>query len=116
MVPRLVGPATLRERPELAARLGGTIEDTSPEGIAAAVRAMMTRPDATAEVAAFRGPALIVSGSEDALTPPALQEAIHARIPSATYAVIEGAGHLSSLERPADFNAILLRFLHSLPA
>jgi pimeloyl-ACP methyl ester carboxylesterase len=116
MVPKLLGTTTLRERPEVAARVRGPIEDTSADGMAAAVRAMMTRPGATAEVAAFRGPALIVSGSEDTLTPPALQDAIHAVMPSATHEVIAGAGHLCSLERPAEFNAVLLRFLHSVAA
>ena len=113
---KLLGETTQRERPEVAARLRGTIEEASSDGIAAAVRAMMTRPDATREAAAWRSPALIVSGSEDTLTPPPLQAAIHAVMPGSAYSVIAGAGHLASLERPAAFNAELLRFLHSVPA
>jgi pimeloyl-ACP methyl ester carboxylesterase len=33
------------------------------------------------------------------------------RIPGARFAVVEGAGHLLPMERPADFNAVLDRFL-----
>ncbi len=116
MPARLLGETTRRERPEVVTRLCGSIEDASSEGIAAAVGAMMTRPDSTAAAAAFRGPALIVSGSEDTLAPPPLQEALRAVMPGAAYSVIEGAGHLASLERPEEFNGVLLRFLHSLPA
>jgi 3-oxoadipate enol-lactonase len=57
---------------------------------------------------------LIVSGSEDALTPPPLQHAMHAAMPGSILEVIPGAGHLASVERPQEFNAILQRFLHSL--
>lgn len=84
--------------------------------MAAAVRAMMSRPDSTATASAWRGPALIVTGSEDALTPPSLQDAMRAVMPGAAHETIAGAGHLASFERPGDFSAVLLRFLHSLPA
>ncbi|MDQ3170484.1 MAG: alpha/beta hydrolase [Acidobacteriota bacterium] len=115
-MPRLFGETTMRERPALVERTRAAIADGDAAGMAGAVRAMMTRPDATAEAAAFRGPALIVSGSEDTVTPPPLQDAIRAVMPGAACSVIEGAGHLASLERPEAFNAALLRFLHSLPA
>ena len=115
-MPRLFGETTRRERPALVERARAVIADGAAAGLAAAVRAMMTRPDSTAAAAAFRGPALIVSGAEDALTPPALQEAIRAVMPGAAHAVMDRAGHLASLERPEEFNALLLRFLHSVPA
>lgn len=114
-MPKLLGGTTERERPDLKAALRATIEATSPAGIAAAVRAMMTRPDATAAAAAFTGPVLIVSGDEDALTPLPLQLAMHAAMPGSEHRVIHGAGHLASLERPAEFNQILQQFLHNVP-
>lgn len=113
-MPKLLGDTTERERPELKAALAAQIEATPPEAISAAVRALMTRPDATATAAAFQGPALVVSASEDALTPPPLQRAIGEAMRDAQLEVIEAAGHLASLERPREFNVILQRFLHSL--
>ncbi|MEX2272202.1 MAG: alpha/beta fold hydrolase [Vicinamibacterales bacterium] len=113
-MPRLLSETTERERPELKARLRAAIADAPAEGLAAAVRAMMTRPDSTDVAAAFEGPALIVSGAEDALTPPPLQQAMHEVMTRSRLEVIDAAGHLASLERPEAFNALLQRFLHSL--
>ena len=113
-MPKLLSDAAERERPDLVARLRATIADTPATGVDAAVRAMMGRPDSTAVAAAYGGPVLIVSGSEDALTPPPLQQAMHAAMPGSLLEVIPGAGHLASLEQPQQFNAILQRFLHSL--
>jgi 3-oxoadipate enol-lactonase len=108
------GATTARERPELIARVRATLAEAPAAGVAAAVRALMTRPDRTRAASSYDGPALLVSGAEDALTPPPLQQAMHAVMPRATLEVIEHAGHLASLERPGEFNAILQRFLHSL--
>ena len=115
-MPPLLGASTMRERPEMVARVRASIGEAPAEGMAAAVRAMMRRPDSEPQLRAFPRPVLIVSGSEDALTPPPLQEAMRAASPAARHETIEGAGHLASLEAPAAFNALLLRFLHTLKA
>ena len=112
-MPKLLGDTTERERPELKTRLRAVIEAAPAAGIEAAVRAMMARPDSTPQASAYADPALIVSGSEDALTPPPLQQAMHAVMRNSSLELIEGAGHLASLERPGAFNALLQRFLHS---
>ena len=113
-MPKLLGATTERERPELVARLRAEIAGAPPKGIEAAIRAMMTRPDSSATAGAIGVPALIVSGDEDVLTPPALQQAMHALIPGSVHETIAGAGHLASFERPEAFNPILRRFLHDL--
>ena len=115
-MPPLLGATTMRERPQLVARVRASVEEAPAEGMAAAVRAMMRRPGSEAVLGAFPGPVLIVSGREDVLTPPPLQEAMRAAAREAVHETVEGAGHLASLEKPADFNAILLRFLHTLKA
>ena len=38
-----------------------------------------------------------------------------AAIPGARLEIIRGAGHLSNLEQPARFNAVLTQFLEGLP-
>ncbi|MDQ3068212.1 MAG: alpha/beta hydrolase [Acidobacteriota bacterium] len=113
-MPKLLGAGTERAQPALVARVRAMIEDAPAEGMAAAVRAMMARPDSRQALAAFRGAIQIISGDEDALTPPPLQEAMRAAAPQARLDVIAGAGHLASLEQPQAFNALLQRFLHSL--
>lgn len=113
-MPPLLGATTMEERPEIVARVREWVAAAPDEGMAAAVRAMRDRPDSSGVAAAFTGPALVVSGAEDTLTPPPLQAAIAEAMPNATLVAIEGAGHLASLERPDIFNAALLRFLHIL--
>jgi len=56
-------------------------------------------------------PTLVISGARDAGAPPAMGEAIASRIPAARMAIIEGASHLSVLETPAEFDALLKAFL-----
>ncbi|QNM82270.1 alpha/beta fold hydrolase [Sphingomonas sabuli] len=61
--------------------------------------------------AAIRVPTLVMCGAEDRITPPALSEELAAMIPNAALALIDGAGHLANLERPAAFNARIDAFL-----
>lgn len=63
--------------------------------------------DFTAAASSIAVPTLCVAGDYDLATPPALVEALVAAIPNATYRLIEGAGHLPMVERPAVFAALL---------
>ena len=58
----------------------------------------------------FRMPALIVVGTEDYATPPAMAEVLHGAIPHARYEILEAARHLTPIER-ADTIAEMLREL-----
>jgi 3-oxoadipate enol-lactonase len=60
---------------------------------------------------AIRCPTLVLCGTEDRVTPPALSTALTKLIPGAIYEPIERAGHLSSLERPYEFNTFVGAFL-----
>ncbi|MEO7602275.1 MAG: alpha/beta fold hydrolase [Sphingomicrobium sp.] len=61
--------------------------------------------------AAIRCPTLVLCGAEDRVTPPALSTALVKLIPGASYGPIERAGHLSNLERAADFNTLVGAFV-----
>jgi pimeloyl-ACP methyl ester carboxylesterase len=56
-------------------------------------------------------PTLVVAGSADRFLPRAHPEAFAAGIPGARLVVIEGAGHMVPLERPAEFTAAVRQFL-----
>jgi 3-oxoadipate enol-lactonase len=56
-------------------------------------------------------PTLILCGSDDKVTPPALSNELAALVPGALYVEIERAGHLSNLERPEDFNRAVEEFI-----
>jgi len=61
----------------------------------------------------IRCPTLVISGARDAGAPPAMGEAIASRIPGARMETIENASHLSVLETPAQFDALVKDFLAS---
>jgi 3-oxoadipate enol-lactonase len=54
---------------------------------------------------------LVIAGEFDRLFPPPVCQEIASSIAGATFAVIDGAGHLSSLDSPLPFNELLLGFL-----
>ena len=72
--------------------------------------------DQRERVRAIRCPVLILCGSEDRITPPALSEDLKDRLPHATLVEIAGAGHLSNIEQPAIFNRVLGAFLAGVEA
>jgi pimeloyl-ACP methyl ester carboxylesterase len=74
-------------------------------------KAIMERPDSRPGLGAIRCPTVVICGREDRLTPLELSEEIVSLVPGARLEVIESCGHLSTMERPAEVNAILRRWL-----
>jgi 3-oxoadipate enol-lactonase len=60
---------------------------------------------------AIRIPTLVLCGTEDRITPPALSTALMKLIPGAHYQAIERAGHLTNLEQPEAFNTLVGAFI-----
>jgi 3-oxoadipate enol-lactonase len=116
MMSRLLGSETQMHHPEIAEVVRGIAGKQSSAGIVAALQALRDRPDATGSLSAIRVPTLVVVGAEDILTPPAASEAMVAAIPGSRYAKIAAAGHLSNLEQPEMFNAVVGSFLGTLAA
>lgn len=110
MIPNLVSPEASAE---LRARIEQLIVVNSPEGAAAATRAMGRRVDNTPVLATIACPTLVLTGRYDSLTPPADGVAMAAEIPGGRHELLEGAGHLSNLEAPSAFNAAVRGFLES---
>jgi 3-oxoadipate enol-lactonase len=67
--------------------------------------------DQSDRVRAIRVPTAVICGALDRATPPALSEALAAAIAHSELTIIDGAGHLSNLERPVEFNRAVDRFL-----
>ena len=82
-----------------------------PEIFAAQSRALASRPDQSAPLAAFKGPALVLMGEHDILCPRARHDLMHALMPQSRLAIIAGAGHLPTLEKPDETTAELRRWL-----
>jgi pimeloyl-ACP methyl ester carboxylesterase len=60
-------------------------------------------------------PCLVIAGEFDRLFPPSVCEKVATLITGARFSIIPGAGHLSSLDSPKQFNELLLQFLRDLP-
>jgi pimeloyl-ACP methyl ester carboxylesterase len=111
---KVLAPATLSEKPETVERVREMILKTEPQGAANALRGMARRPDQTDFLEEILAPTLILVGSEDKLTPPTDAELMRREIRGSRLEIINGASHLSNLERPAEFNLALRSFLDEL--
>jgi pimeloyl-ACP methyl ester carboxylesterase len=74
-------------------------------------RALRDRPDQQATLLAFKGPALVLMGEDDRLCPRDRHELMLALMPQSRFAVIDGAGHLPTLEKPVETTAEIIRWL-----
>ena len=115
MLPKLLSVETRERRPDVVERVRAMMLGTRPAGAAAALRGMALRRDQTDLLPLIGVPTLVVVGSEDAITTPSDAEAMHEKIEGSRLLRIEGAGHVSNVERPAEFNRALVDFLNGLP-
>jgi 3-oxoadipate enol-lactonase len=115
MLPKLLAAATTTSYPAVAAEVRRIGAEQRPSAIIHALQALRNRPDSVPTLATIRVPTLIVVGKQDVLTPPALSEAMAAKIAGAKMVVIESAGHLSNMEQPQAFNDAVRAFVQSIP-
>lgn len=111
LLPKLLAAETVATRPEVVKRVRKMIVETTPEGAAAALRGMAQRQDHTSFLSRIIAPTLIIVGSEDTLTPVDDAEMMHREIGGSRMEVIKGAGHVSNIENPEQFNQALVSFL-----
>jgi 3-oxoadipate enol-lactonase len=83
-------------------------------GLTSATRGMAQRPDRVEALGAIRAPTLVIHGSDDQFIPASDAELMHRAIAGSRYVNIAGAGHLSNVDSPHEFNAALGAFLDSL--
>jgi len=110
LVPRYFGPrgASSRELEQcclrMAQRLGAGI-------FARQFSALATRRDQLDTLCRFKGPALVLRGRDDTLCTDGTQRRMAAAMPQSRRVDIEGAAHLSILERPDEVGSALLEWL-----
>lgn len=73
--------------------------------------ALRNRQDRTAALAAFTGPALVLMGAQDRLCPRDRHDLMHRLMPQSRLVVVQDAGHLPPLERPAETHLALKEWL-----
>lgn len=107
-LPRVVSPAASREARDALALIAGRQPATA---LCDALRALAGRVDRRPDLPAVTCPALVIVGEDDAATPPAVARVMADGIPGARLEIIDGAGHMTALERPDRFAALLERHL-----
>jgi len=111
MIPRLFATAGQAVEPPWIEATRGVILAGDPRGIAAASRGMAQRFDFTPLLGQIRIPVLAMVGTKDVLTPSDEMRKMADAVARARFVEISGAGHMATLENPAESNAALLAFL-----
>ena len=103
LLARPADPAVRREVVETMARIDPAAYRIGAEAVWLA--------DQRERVHEIRVPTLVVCGDQDAVTPPALSRELAHLVPGARYEPVEGAGHISNLEKPEAFNTLVGAFI-----
>ncbi len=114
MLPKLVSPVTLNNRPDIVDAARQMMQKMSPQDIAAVQRGMADRPDSTATLETINVPALIIAAEDDSI-PRSEFELMRQQIAGSRFNLIPRAGHYAALEQPEEFAALLRGFFDSLP-
>jgi 3-oxoadipate enol-lactonase len=87
-----------------------TISNTAPAGFLGCASAIQTF-DYEARLPTIKAPTLVICGDQDPGTPPERNKLIAARIPGGRYEGIANARHLPNVERPEQFNRVMMSWL-----
>lgn len=113
MLPRLLCPQTLADKPETAQQVRDLARPLSGENAAQLVAALRDRRDSSALLDSIRLPTLTTGGHENALSPPEIMAQMATRIKGAHYVTLENTGHLSPLEQPEAWNDAIEHWIQS---
>ncbi len=105
----LLSEETKIRRPETLKQVVDTFCNADPDSVCAALDAMAKRQSSTDTLAAFDFPVKLIFGADDPMLPHGYD--LDTSIPDSSLNKIEGAGHFPNLEKPAEFNEILLNFV-----
>lgn len=103
--------APAMEHPELAPRIRQLALDNADNNLANPLLNRAPDPPTATRLGEIRAPTLIILGSRDVPWIKAVVETLGKKIPQARKVVIEGAGHMVNMEKPAEFDRAVLGFL-----
>jgi pimeloyl-ACP methyl ester carboxylesterase len=100
--------ATKAARPEIAAFVREFLMRQDPEGYALSCEALADAQPA--QVESLKVPALLITGSEDAVSPPAAVRALAKRIPGSRITIVDSCGHWATVECASRITEALMNF------
>ncbi|MDY0008462.1 MAG: alpha/beta fold hydrolase [Bdellovibrionales bacterium] len=96
----------------LIARLRDVSNRVGYAGFANHQKACAARPDSRDFLPQVSIPALVISGDEDTLIPPDMQQEMHALLPQSVFVNIAGAGHIAHQEEAEAVTEAIARFIN----
>jgi len=109
-IQRMLPAAFIEKNPQVVAERKASLAKADPACFATACLAL-ARLDLSGAVKEIRNPTLVMAGSEDATTPPALARQLAEGIPGAKFVQLDGCGHCPQVEKPQVFVDALEAFL-----
>lgn len=106
-VPNLLGSAASADAGEIACGAMAKV----PEQTYRDVVQLLTTFDLRSALPNIAVPTLLIAGEEDKLSPPQMMERTAGYIPAARFEMIPGIGHMTQIEAPDRFNALVDGFL-----
>ena len=110
IVLREVGPSYRVSDPEGVSKWL-EIEEASRHDITPEQGQNARHPMTFARLEAMKTPLLMLTGSADLLSPPAMMKIVADRIPGSQFAVVPEAGHAAFWEQPKFWNSVVLEFI-----
>jgi 3-oxoadipate enol-lactonase len=108
-VGRWFPPETVAENPPYLDKIRAMIRGTPINGFIGCAAALAAH-DYAAAVASVKCPTLFIVGEKDGATPAAMAK-LHDKLPGSRFVALPGAGHISNMDRAAEFNSALRDFL-----
>jgi 3-oxoadipate enol-lactonase len=106
-VPAMVGD---NPNPKGLALAYESMSKVSPETFIASMHCLVTF-DRRDNLSLIDLPTLLVAGEKDTNAPAPMMEKMASKIRNSSYVCIAGAGHLSNMERPEEFDVIIRNFI-----
>jgi pimeloyl-ACP methyl ester carboxylesterase len=113
MKPKYLAPGPHRD--EILDLVMDMADALGPDVFIRQSRALQRRRDQQATLSRCQVPALVLCGAHDALCPVQRHEVMAELMPHATLSVLPDAGHLPTLEQPAETTAALRRWMNTPP-
>lgn len=111
----------LEKLPTVVKELGASYRQRDPEGVKRFEameqganrigRQSLRTPTTLERLGSLAVPALVIAADEDLYAPPPVMKLFADRMPSAEFAVVQGAGHSAYWEQPEDWNRAVAGFL-----
>ena len=110
LMDRWFSPAFQQQRPDELAGWRNLLLRGDAAGYVATC-ATLRDTDLSGQIGAIAVPTLVVAGSADRATPVALVQRCAEAIPGARFEILDGVGHIPSIEQPAALAALIGQFL-----